>query len=847
MSDYSAFLRAKIKAAPSTGFMVDDADIPTHLADGRPIKDHQRAIVKWALAGGCRAIFAAFGLGKSIIQIMILWAILKRHGGAALIVAPLGVRQEFIRDARLLGIDIKFIRSAADIDIDGEGNPGGLYITNYETVRDGKLDLSLFIAASLDEASILRSFGTKTFQTFLPLFAVVRYRFVATATPSPNRYKELIHYAGFLGIMDTGQALTRFFQRNPEKANDLTLYPHKEEEFWLWLNSWAIFLQRPSDLGFSDEGYDLPPMAPPTYHMVQANIAAAGEDSLGQHLLLRDAAIGVQDAAREKRDTLGARIAKMMEIISQDPDSHYIIWHDLEDERRAIEAALPGVTTAYGSQDLDEREAVILDFADGRSKYLAVKPVIAGSGCNLQRHCHKAIFLGIGFKFNDFIQSIHRIYRFLQTEPVEIHIIYAETETEVLRTLQGKWRQHEELTEKMSGIIRAHGLSHDAAVTRLERSIGCERREAKGDGWTMVHSDCVEETARMEADSIDLIVTSIPFSNHYEYTPSYNDFGHTDDDGHFFAQMDYLTPQLLRILKPGRVAAVHVKDRINFASVTGLTRPTVNPFHALTIEHFRRHGFAYMGLHFISTDVVYENNQTYRLTYKELRKDSTKMGCGSPEFVLLFFKLPTDHANGYADDPVTKGDDYTLARWQVDAHAFWRSSGDRLVTAEELASLNPGALAKAFTEWSLADVYDHEEHVAIGEALAERGALPKTFMALQPGSLRPDVWTDVVRMQTLNGEQAKKRLEKHVCPLQFDTTDRLIRLYSKPGELVFDPFGGLGTIPVRAMKLGRRGYATELNPDSYRDAVRHCRATEAEVSVPSLFDLISTSSDSEAA
>jgi DNA modification methylase len=128
------------------------------------------------------------------------------------------------------------------------------------------------------------------------------------------------------------------------------------------------------------------------------------------------------------------------------------------------------------------------------------------------------------------------------------------------------------------------------------------------------------------ADSVDLIVTSIPFGNHYEYSASYNDFGHTDDHAHFFAQMDFLTPELLRILKPGRVACVHVKDRIRFASVTGMTRPTVEPFHADTIAHFRKHGFGYMGCRFIATDVVRENNQTYRLTYKELRKDSSQDG-----------------------------------------------------------------------------------------------------------------------------------------------------------------------------------------------------------------------------
>ncbi|MBM0235893.1 hypothetical protein JNW88_00125 [Micromonospora sp. ATA32] len=236
MTSYLDFLTAKTPVAATTGLHVDPGEVHPIL------KPHQRDIVTWAVRGGRRAIFAAFGLGKSVIQLEILRLVLSRTGGRALIVCPLGVRQEFVRDAAMLGLTVTFTRTSGGVD-----GPG-IYLTNYESVRDGKLDPNLFNAVSLDEASILRSFGSKTYQTFLPLFDGVKYRFAATATPSPNRYKELIHYAGFLGVMDTGNALTRFFQRDSTKANNLTLYPHKEREFWLWLNTWAVFLQRPSDV-----------------------------------------------------------------------------------------------------------------------------------------------------------------------------------------------------------------------------------------------------------------------------------------------------------------------------------------------------------------------------------------------------------------------------------------------------------------------------------------------------------------------------------------------------------------------------------------------------------------------
>lgn len=824
---YHDFLRGKIKLADFGGFEVEDSDINPIL------KPHQRAIVKWAVRGGNRAMFAAFGLGKSVMQIETLRLVHERAGGKVLIVCPLGVRQEFRRDGLMLGVEFKFIRSADEFE---EGQD--FYLTNYESVRDGKLDPNLFTAVSLDEASVLRSFGSKTYQTFLDLFSSVRYRFVATATPSPNRYKELIHYAGFLGIMDTGQALTRFFQRDSTKANNLTLYPHKEREFWLWLNSWAIFLQRPSDLGFSDEGYDLPPLEV-VFHEVQSDHSAAGEEKDGQALLFKNVSLGVSQASGEKRDSLPARIEKMAQILRDDPESHYILWHDLEDERHAIQKAVPEAVSVYGSQDLDAREQAIVDFSDGKFKYLSAKPVIAGSGCNFQRHCHKAIFVGIGFKFNDFIQAIHRIQRFLQAQPVEIHIIHSEAEREVLRTLMDKWRQHTEMVETMTAIIKEHGLNHLSMADILARTIGVERLEVRGENYRVANNDCVLEAQSMDENSVDLIVTSIPFANHYEYTPSYNDFGHTENNDHFWQQMDFLTPELKRVLKPGRMYCCHVKDRILFGNVTGAGAPTVSPFHMEAAFHAMKHGFDYMGMITVVTDVVRENNQTYRLGWSEQCKDGTKMGVGSPEYILLLRKPQTDRSKGYADEPVRKDkSDYTRARWQVDAHAFWRSSGNRQLTADELATLGPDKLAKAFTEYSLQNVYDYEFHIKIGEELEARGALPSTFMSLAPGSHDNDVWHDVNRMITLNGKQTQKGLQNHVCPLQIDIVDRLIERYSNPGELVHDPFGGLMTVPYRAVMKGRKGSASELNTGYFFDGVQYLQAAEKEMAMPDLFSVL---------
>lgn len=853
-TEYRRFLEAKAKLSTEQGFPCEPSEVNPLL------KPHQRDVVAWAVRGGRRALFEAFGMGKTMQQLEILRLTLQKSGkDRGLIVLPLGVRQEFRRDAEKLGIDVRFVRSTAEVLFPG------IYLTNYESVREGKLDPTQFDAVSLDEAGILRGFGgTKTFREFMRHFeGSGTYRFVATATPSPNEFIELLAYAAFLDIMDVGQAKTRFFKRNTERADQLTLFPSKEREFWLWVASWAIFLQRPSDLGYSDEGYELPPLDV-RWHLLPSDHRQASTTAEGQRRMFANAALGVVDASREKRTSLPDRLAKLMELRAEDPDAHRVIWHDLEAERHAIETAIPEIATVYGAQDLDEREEIILDFADGRVDEIACKPVMLGSGVNFQRHCHWAIYLGIGFKFADFIQSVHRLQRFLQTEAVRIDLIYTEAEAEVRRALEQKWAQHQELVDQMTAIIREYGLSAAALESELTRSMGVERTSVSGEGWTLVHNDCVEETARMEPESVDLILTSIPFSTQYQYSASYNDFGCTEDVEHFWRQMDFLAPELLRILKPGRNLVVHVKDRSTPSGLTGLGFPTVQPFHADAIYHYQRHGFGYLGMRTIVTDVVRENNQTYRLGWTEQCRDGTKMGCGMSEYLLLFRKPPTDRTNGYADEPVVKekplaeredgtvapfnkrdnwrkpmpGTGYSRARWQIDAHGFWRSDGNRLLTPEELSSLPHPALYQIWRERSRAALYDYEAHVRVVEEMDYLGRLPFGFMLLPPHSWSDDVWSDVTRMRTLNGSQWSKGKELHTCPMQFDTVDRVIRQMSMPGELVFDPFSGLGTTALRALKLGRRGLGVELNPGYHTDAVSYLQAAARDLAMPTLFDLV---------
>ena len=1017
---YIEFLKSKIEIAPETGLAIEMPMIK--FEDGTFLKPHQRDGIQWAIRGGRRALFESFGLGKTIQQLLICWAILKVEDGKALIVCPLGVRQEFKKDAeRKLGVTLTYVKTQQECDAMPEGS---ILITNYERVRDGNIDPKTFTVTSLDEASVLRSFGSKTYQTFLDKFKGIKYKFVCTATPSPNKFKELIHYAGYLEVMDTGQALTRFFQRDSTKANNLTLYPHKEKEFWLWMSTWALFVTKPSDLGYSDEGYDLPGFEV-IYHVVNVDHGKAGQTDDGQTKMFRDAALGLKDAAREKRDSIENRVCKMLEIITnlksiskeftdentarseqgilrskqgfrkkevpgllsseqgenrqgekeglhdrvyenscqeeiisrrksleepkeageicerqripgqskpsgqndEEKKSKYkielqaetgvwnntgglqsnaegserevcnlpnerssegskesicrplpfkwecprasmlqlqlwfgtlqrqcesfkesgrvleqtIIWCDRNREQELIEKILKAcgisVSSIYGSLSDEEKETRLNDWKEKRTSVFLSKPEMYGAGVNLQQ-ASKMIFVGIDYEFNSFIQAIHRIYRFLQTNDVEIHIIYAESEGEILKALENKWKQHNYLIQQMTEIMKENGLSSTNVEEKLLRTLGLERRVEKGKFYEAINNDCTVETMCMEDESVDLIHTSIPFSNHYEYTPSFNDFGHNAGNGKFFEQMDFLTPELLRVLRPGRLAVIHVKDRILFGNATGTGMPTVDPFSDMTVFHFLKHGFQYMGRITIETDVVRENNQTYRLGWTEKTKDGTKMGVGCPEYLLLFRKLPSDTSKAYADVPVVKTKQgYNRGQWQIDARAKWNSSGERFLSPDELRQHPIERINKYFGEWAKTSTYNYEDHTGIAIEMDRLGKLPATFETLRIPARTPWVWDDVNRMITLNSKQTQKKLQNHVCPLQFDIVDRVIENWSNAGELVYDPFGGIMTVPYRAIKLGRKGKACELNADYFRDGLSYLRAIEQEVQTPTLFQI----------
>jgi DNA modification methylase len=828
--EYKEFLENKIIVAEKFGF--------TPYKNKDILLPHQNVIVDWCIEGGRRAIFASFGLGKTVMQLSIARQCILKENKPFLIAMPLGVVGEFKKDNELLqsGYDIEYITDTDSI----ENYEPKIYLTNYERVRKGDIDASKFCGVCFDEASVLRNMKTETTQYVLQYFGKIPYRFVATATPTPNDFIEILNYAVFLGVVDRGHALTRFFQRDSTKAGHLTLYENKKDEFWKWVSSWAIFINKPSDLGYDDTGYDLPELDLREIE-VQNNTDEVIFNKYGEPVIFKDTTKSLVDVSREKADSVSLRCQKAVELLNNHHGENVIMWHHRESERAELERLIDRSKriSVFGSQTNQEKENLLMAFANGEHQYLLTKPQIAGSGCNFQHHCHIAIYAGIDYKFNDFIQGIHRIQRFKQSKKVIVYIIHTQNERDVLKELKRKWKQHIELQQNMINIVREYGLNDEKIKSEMKRQMFNNRNEVKVGNAVCVNNDTVEETKKLADNSRDLIVSSIPFGDHYEYSDNYNCFGHNHGNSEFWKQMDFLTPELHRVLRPGRIAAIHVKDRIQYSYQNGTSFTTISDFAAETSMHFQKHGFYLMGKISVTTDVVRENNQTYRLGWSEQCKDASKMGVGLPEYIYLFRKAPTEMNNAYGDIPVSKTkDDYTRPLWQIDAHAYWKSSGNRLLSSEDVARMDVSAVCKLWKNNDLTEVYNYAKHLELSEELEKLGKLSSLFMTLPTHSNNELVWTDINRMNTLNANQANKKKEKHICPLQLDIIERLINRFSSEGEEVFDPFGGLLSTSFIASKLKRKSRCHELNTQYFTDGLYHLKAQEYKLSIPTLFDIL---------
>ena len=463
--EYTEFLETKRAVVEPTGFEVA-ADLINH-----KLFPFQRDIVRWALHLGKAAIFANVGLGKTGMQLEWAHWVAQHTEGRVLILAPLAVADQTVREGQKFGIEVKHVREQSDID----STP--IVVTNYDRVH--KFDLSQFKGVVLDESSILKHYS-KTFFELVERFKDTPYRLCCTATPAPNDWVELGNHAMFLGIMHFKDMLARWFVGEGDIARQARLKQHAEADFWRWLTSWAVCLSKPSDLGtqYDMPGYELPPLHAHE-HRLNANQAMI-DRAWAEGKLLPETAPSATKFMQVKRDSLSERVKRAVGIIASLPkDEPVIVWCDTDFEADALLDALKSFSFRHGgismpvevrgSQSPEDKETFLRSFSDNEAKIIITKPEIAGFGLNWQ-HCAHMIFAGVSFSFERTYQALGRVHRYGQTRPVHVHMIYAETEGDVMQILKEKQEAFKVMQAQMTAAIQEHGLFRDGATATVYAS-----------------------------------------------------------------------------------------------------------------------------------------------------------------------------------------------------------------------------------------------------------------------------------------------------------------------------------------------------------------------------------------
>lgn len=426
--DYAAFLDRKRMIDPATGLDTVPT-IPPFLFP------HQRDIVAWALRRGRAAVFAGTGLGKTAIELVWSDTVAAQTSKPVLIFAPLAVSAQHAREAAKFGMHARIVKDQSEV------HPG-INVTNYQKIEH--FDLSAFGGIVLDESSILKSTDGHYRNKLIEDCAVVPFRLAATATPAPNDFMELGNHAEFLGVMSYTDMLATFFTHDGGDTQKWRLKGHAENEFWKWMASWAVMLRKPSDLGYADDGYDLPPL-----NQTQHHVAVDYAPSMDTGLLFPMEATSLQERIAARRGSVQERVDLAAQLTPT--DRPFVWWCNLNSESEALARTIPGAVELRGSDDDAAKERKLIDFSDGRIRVLVTKASIAGFGMNWQ-HCADTGFVGLTDSFEQVYQAIRRFWRFGQTKPVNVHFIAAETEGAVVANL----RRKESDAERMAGAMVRH-------------------------------------------------------------------------------------------------------------------------------------------------------------------------------------------------------------------------------------------------------------------------------------------------------------------------------------------------------------------------------------------------------
>lgn len=723
MTTYQEFLASKVRSSKKFGFKPES--LPNVLF---PFQAH---IVSRALEHGRYAIFAECGLGKTLMQLAFAHEVVNRTGGNALILAPLAVSGQTIEEGQKFGLPVSKFSESGD----------GVMITNYEQLGNISEEfISNLQCIVLDESSILKNFTGKTKKLLIDTFQDTPYRLACTATPAPNDLNEIGNHSEFLGLLDAQDMRARWFVRD-EGMNNYRLKGHAKKDFYGWISSWSTMIVNPADIGFDGSGYNLPPL---NYHEIEVKVSKKDNG-----LLFNNESVNATGFNQALRETKHERIEAAAEIVNNS-DENFIVWVNQNEEEELALQLIPGAVAVRGSMPADKKEELLLGFAHGDFRVLVTKKKIAQFGLNYQ-NTNNQVFASLDFSFEGLYQAIRRSYRFGQKKPVNIYLITTDTMGNVKSTIYEKQRQFEEMQTEMNKTINQvhHGLK-----------LGYEREEVKGNNFTFIRGDSCQEMPKIESNSIDFSIFSPPFSTLFTYSDQVEDLGNCESDEEFFQQYEFILRELYRIMKPGRLVAVHTKDIARYKNSDGFSG--MWNFTGKNHDLMESVGFKYHCRVTIWTDPVLEQQRTktQRLLYKQLRKDSTYSGVGMPEYLTIFRKWEGDESTW---EPVSNKntENFPLDTWQK-----WASP----------------------------------------------------------------VWMDIQRTDVLNNHKAATdpKDEKHIAPLQLSVIERAVYMWSNPGELVFTPFGGIGSEPYQSILCNRRALAIELKKGYFDTGVKNCRNAELQ-------------------
>lgn len=634
---YQEFLKSKAISDPATGLKTVPALNPQ-------LFEYQRDIVAWALRRGRAAIWADCGLGKG--PMALEWA--NHVPGEVLIVAPLAVAQQFKLEAEKFHVKVGIAKSDDDIK-------ERITVTNYERIES--FDPGRFTGVVLDESSILKAFDGKTRTRLIELFANTPFRLCCTATPAPNDHMELGNHAEFLGAMSRTEMLSMFFVHDGGDTSKWRLKRHAETEFWRWVCSWAVMLRKPSDLGYSDDGFELPALEF-QHHTIDSGVPAEG-------MLFPMEAATLQERISARRLSTLDRVKLAAEIANDIPIKRQVlVWCNLNTESEALTKAIAGAVEVKGSDSAEFKEQAVIDFIKNKTRVLVSKPTIFGFGLNLQC-CHDVIFVGLSDSYEQFYQAVRRCWRFGQTHQVNIHIVTAKQEGAVLANIQRKEHDAQVMADGMAANMKELNSEalHGGSV-RMKTEY--ERDTKTGNGWTAHLGDCVDVVAELPDDSIKYTIYSPPFASLYTYSASDRDMGNSANHAQFYEHYKFLVELLFKKTTPGRLLSFHCMNMPTSKVNDGFIG--IRDFRGELIRMHVEAGWIYHSEVCIWKDPVtaMQRTKALGLLHKQLKKDSCMSRQGIADY-LVTMRKPGDNPERVSHT----NESYPVQLWQNVASPVW--------------------------------------------------------------------------------------------------------------------------------------------------------------------------------